>query len=100
MNKKSKLYNYEVYVKDVYDGDTITVAFPFGDKMFSWNCRLTGVDTPEIRTRNKQEKEFGHGRQAVDSSLQPRVVPYPQARRPPKSTWRVVEAEAREGPPR
>lgn len=47
-------------VLSVYDGDTITVAFPFGDKMFSWNCRLTGVDTPEIRTRNKQEKEFGY----------------------------------------
>ena len=50
----------EAKVLSVYDGDTITVAFPFGDKMFKWTCRLTGVDTPELRTRNKQEKEFGY----------------------------------------
>ena len=50
----------EAKVLSVYDGDTITVAFPFGDKMFRWNCRLIGVDTPELRTRNKQEKEFGY----------------------------------------
>lgn len=50
----------EAKVLSVYDGDTITVAFPFGGKMFKWNCRLTGVDTPELRTRNLKEKEFGY----------------------------------------
>lgn len=50
----------EAKVLSVYDGDTITVAFPFGGKMFKWNCRLIGVDTPELRTRNLKEKEFGY----------------------------------------
>lgn len=48
-------------VVSVYDGDTIKCVFPLlnSEKLFKWNCRLTGVDTPEIRTRNKKEKEFG-----------------------------------------
>ena len=50
----------EAKVLEVYDGDTITVAFPFGGKMFRWKCRLNGVDTPELRTRNLKEKEFGY----------------------------------------
>ena len=27
---------------------------------YKWNCRLTGIDTPEIRTRCKEEKEYGY----------------------------------------
>lgn len=66
-------------VVDVYDGDTIKLVLPFIIKtskykyklldklfkkrdiiqMYKWNCRLTGIDTPEIRTKNLQEKEFG-----------------------------------------
>jgi len=44
----------------VYDGDTITVAFkPFGDKIYRYNIRLSGIDTPEIRTTNLTEKTMG-----------------------------------------
>ena len=50
----------EAKVMSVYDGDTIKVAFPFGRKMFKWNCRLSGIDTPELRTKNLKEKEFGY----------------------------------------
>ena len=46
-------------VVSVYDGDTIKVVFPFLRKLYKFNCRILGVDTPEIRTRNKDEKEFG-----------------------------------------
>lgn len=58
-------FSFEGQTKDakvlkVYDGDTITVAFPLGDIMYKWNCRLTGVDTPELRTRNLEEKKFGY----------------------------------------
>jgi endonuclease YncB( thermonuclease family) len=28
--------------------------------MYKWNCRLTGVDTPELRTSNQKEKEYGY----------------------------------------
>ena len=50
----------EAKVLSVYDGDTIKCAFPLNNKMYKWNCRLSGVDTPEIRTRNKTEKEYGY----------------------------------------
>ena len=46
-------------VVSVYDGDTVKCVFPLHDKLYKWNCRLTGVDTPELRTRNKNEKKFG-----------------------------------------
>jgi micrococcal nuclease len=46
-------------VVSVYDGDTIKVVFPVMQNLFKFNCRITGVDTPEIRTRNKEEKEMG-----------------------------------------
>ena len=61
----------EAKVLEVYDGDTITVAFPFGGKMYSWKCRLTGVDTPELRTRNLKEKEFGY---QVRDQLRERIL--------------------------
>ena len=44
---------------NVYDGDTVKVVFPVLSKLFKFNCRIVGVDTPEIRTRNKVEKEYG-----------------------------------------
>lgn len=48
---------------DVYDGDTMKLAFhilnnpnyPIG----VFNCRLIGIDTPEIKTKNVLEKEAG-----------------------------------------
>lgn len=58
-------FSFEGQTKDakvlsVYDGDTVTLAFPLGDTMYKWSCRLSGVDTPELRTSNKKEKEFGY----------------------------------------
>lgn len=43
----------------VYDGDTITIAFkPFtNEPVYKYNIRLSGVDTPEIRTSNPDEKK-------------------------------------------
>ena len=46
-------------VVSVYDGDTVKVVFPVLRKLFKFNCRISGVDTPEIRTRNKEEKKYG-----------------------------------------
>ena len=46
-------------VVSVYDGDTIKVVFPILRKLYKFNCRIMGVDTPEIRTRDKKEKEYG-----------------------------------------
>lgn len=47
-------------VVDVYDGDTIKCVFPIHDKLYRWNCRLSGVDTPELRTRCSVEKKYGY----------------------------------------
>ena len=58
MNLKDK--TYEAKVVYVYDGDTIHVVFYEFGHYFKWNCRIMGVDTPEIRTRNLKEKEFGY----------------------------------------
>ena len=59
---KGKRFNCKVV--SVYDGDTIKAVFPIMDsgsmKLYKWNCRLNGVDTPELRTKNKLEKELGY----------------------------------------
>ena len=47
-------------VVSVYDGDTVKCVFPLNDKFYKWNCRINGIDTPEIRTRSKLEKEMGY----------------------------------------
>lgn len=50
-------------VVSVYDGDTIKIVFPIIDglsnSLYKWNCRMINIDTPEIRTTNLKEKEFG-----------------------------------------
>lgn len=53
-------------VTSVYDGDSVHVVFPFAGTMYKWVCRLYGVDTPEVRTKNEDEKRFGiHVRDAL-----------------------------------
>lgn len=47
-------------VVSVYDGDTVKVIFPLNDTLYKWNCRLIGVDTPELRTRCSVEKQYGY----------------------------------------
>lgn len=46
-------------VVDVYDADTITIAIMFCDKIFKTKCRLAGIDSAEIRTKNLEEKKHG-----------------------------------------
>ena len=48
------------FVVDVYDGDTCKINMKFKDKLYKWNCRLMGIDTPELRTKNNKEKECGY----------------------------------------
>ena len=47
-------------VVSVYDGDTVKCVFPLHNTLYKWNCRLEGVDTPELRTKNKLEKKYGY----------------------------------------
>jgi micrococcal nuclease len=54
---------FEYYVKkveNVVDGDTIDVVIDLGfDIMFASRVRLAGIDTPESRTKDKEEKALG-----------------------------------------
>jgi endonuclease YncB( thermonuclease family) len=45
---------------DVYDGDTITVGTVVNNKGVQYRIRMRGIDTPEIRTKNLEEKEAGY----------------------------------------
>ena len=56
-----KPYYYIAEVVSVYDGDTITCNVDLGFKTFKRvKVRLTGIDTPEIRTRDLEEKKRGY----------------------------------------
>ena len=54
-------YNYRIKaVERVVDGDTIDVAIDLGfDVCTSQRVRLLGIDTPESRTSDKEEKRYG-----------------------------------------
>lgn len=44
----------------VYDGDTCTILFKWKKQNIKTSCRILGIDTPELRTKNKKEKELGY----------------------------------------
>jgi endonuclease YncB( thermonuclease family) len=50
-------HEYHAKVISVYDGDTITVVFKFAGTFYKWNCRLNGIDTPEMKSKNAAEKQ-------------------------------------------
>ena len=56
------LENNEYYAKivHIYDGDTMHVVFKEFGSFYRWTCRIVGVDTPELRTRNEHEKALGY----------------------------------------
>ena len=55
------MYEYKATVVKVVDGDTVDVDIDLGFDCWMHNqrIRLYGIDTPECRTRNKQEKAHG-----------------------------------------
>ena len=54
------MYEYGCTVTRVVDGDTIDVILDLGFSVFhKCRVRLYGIDTPESRTRNKDEKARG-----------------------------------------
>jgi endonuclease YncB( thermonuclease family) len=59
-NRKS-CYNFRVVeINRVLDGDTIDVTIDLGFDLYKKErVRVAGVDTPEKRTRNLEEKELG-----------------------------------------
>jgi endonuclease YncB( thermonuclease family) len=59
------MFSLNGYVTDakvvrVYDGDTIHVVFHYFGKFYKWIGRIAHVDTPELRTKNLDEKKKGY----------------------------------------
>ena len=52
------MYEYRAIITKVYDGDTLTAEVDLGFKLWAKKIklRLAGIDTPEIRTKNQNEK--------------------------------------------
>ena len=55
------MYEYKVSeVNRVVDGDTIDITIDVGFGLFKRErVRVAGIDTPESRTRDKKEKQYG-----------------------------------------
>lgn len=51
--KGKEMYGKVVYI---YDGDTIYVVINLDSKMVKFNCRLNGIDSPEIRPKKSHTK--------------------------------------------
>lgn len=70
------MYQYSCDVLRTIDGDTIDVRLDLGFKIYhKARVRLYGIDTPESRTRDKDEKARGllaknHILQALDNGKQ------------------------------
>ena len=70
------MYEYNCTVERVVDGDTIDVTLDLGfDILHKCRVRLYGIDTPESRTRDLDEKARGKMagaflKQAIDNGTQ------------------------------
>ena len=55
------MYEYNVTIVKVVDGDTVDVDIDLGFGMTykKQRVRMVGIDTPESRTRDLVEKKFG-----------------------------------------
>lgn len=45
-------------IVDIYDGDTCKIVLIYDNKLLKFNCRLLGLDTPEMKpSKNKVDRE-------------------------------------------
>jgi micrococcal nuclease len=65
------MYEYMAKVTRVIDGDTVDVDIDLGFRVWVHNrLRLYGIDTPETRTRDLEEKEAGlHAKEVLEELL-------------------------------
>jgi endonuclease YncB( thermonuclease family) len=61
----------KVYVIKVYDGDTITIAskLSFHSQWYRWSVRIRGIDCPELKSKNIEEKEIAQKAQQFLSNF-------------------------------
>ena len=54
------MYEYRAIIRRVVDGDTVDITLDLGfDILYNNRIRLLGIDTPESRTRDLEEKKLG-----------------------------------------
>jgi len=54
------MYTYKAKITNIVDGDTVDLSIDLGfDIHHQIRLRLNGIDTPEIRTRDLEEKILG-----------------------------------------
>ena len=41
-----------------YDADTVHLVFHHQNKLSRWTCRLIGIDSAEIKSKDQEEKKF------------------------------------------
>jgi micrococcal nuclease len=71
------MYEYRCEVVKVVDGDTVDINIDLGFGVWLRNerVRLHGVDTPESRTSDKEEKVYGlHAKKFVQTFLENKKV--------------------------
>ena len=56
------MYEYKCKVRKIVDGDTVDVDIDlgFGVWLRKQRVRLVGIDTPESRTRDLEEKKYDY----------------------------------------
>ena len=66
---------YRAKVVDVYDGDTIKVVILFHGTPTKFSVRMSGYDSPELRTKNLEEKSAAiKARDFLKSKIDDKIV--------------------------
>ena len=67
------MYEYSCIIKRVIDGDTVVVDIDLGFDVHlkDQHIRLEGIDAPEVRTRDLEEKEKGLEAKSFVESILP-----------------------------
>lgn len=56
-----KLHFYKAKVLEIYDADSVTISIDLGFNIqLTEKARLYGIDTPELKTKNIDEKIHGY----------------------------------------
>lgn len=73
---KEPVYDFKkAKVIKVYDGDTFWVATSYNNDIVRFSVRLYGVDTPEIKDKNKENKEKAkQAKEYVESLILNKIV--------------------------
>lgn len=69
-----KLFSFtgiKTYAKCVknYDADTVTLVIKQNNEFIKLNCRILGIDTPEMKSKNPDLKEQAHAAKQFLSDL-------------------------------